>query len=169
MERTEVDGGTFAAFSLGFSDCQVLRRTPDTEEGGASWRTATGKAQRLSAKIRAWARFREVRVALELRALWNIRRTERELWLWFFSAPQWGSGSVSPPCLVLLGPCLGSTLRPFSSHAAVYTRNQAATVNPEVPTSHASEALVFKTIVPAWLRCRAVCRLHAFCLCILRD
>lgn len=92
MERAEVDGGgrgggTIAAISLGFSDCQVLRCTPDTEVGGVSWRTATGKAQPLSAEIRAWARSREVRVALELRALWNISGTERGLRLWFFSAP----------------------------------------------------------------------------------
>ena len=163
-------GGTIAAISLGFSDCQVLRCTPDTEVGGATWRTATGKAQPLSAEIRAWARSREVRVALELRALWNIRGTERGLRFWFFSAPRWASDSVPPPCLVSLGltsallRSLGGTLGPLCSHAAVYTRNQAEIVNPEIPTSCASEALVFKSIVPPWLRRRAVCRWHAFCL-----
>ena len=86
-------------------------------------------------------------MALELRALWNIRGTERGLWLWFFSAPRWGSASVSPPCLVPLGLMsalllsLGGTLGAFCSHAAVYTRNQAEIVNPEVPTSRASGAL----------------------------
>ena len=88
-------------------------------------------------------------MALELRALWNISGTERGLRLWFFSAPSWGSDSVPPPCLVTLGlssallQSLGGTLGPFCSQAAFYTRNQAEIVNPEIPTSRASEALVF--------------------------
>lgn len=88
LQRAEVERRTIAAISFGFSECKVLRCTPDTEVGGASWRMAMGEAQPLSAGILPWARSRVGRVALELRALWNIHRTE---WgLCCLSAPRRG-------------------------------------------------------------------------------